>query len=201
MCEDEAEVMIGSLDEAPTDLVPEYELWVARREAWLPPLPNAAQFEGDREPPGRSQGRVPERLTGRLNPDLPSLDDDGAEACLWASVTCGALFMPSSYTQWVNNLSRLLAPDLGLGGVNRLLERWQRRGVRNADTAWNASSLTKIEPISCCSASTSMLKSPGCAFMQLLLASRVGSNGYRSLDTGQRHGLFASGDQHGARSY
>lgn len=68
VCEEEAEVMIGSLDEAPTDLVPEYELWVARREAWLPPLPNAAQFEGDREPPSRSQGRVPETVDGPSQP-------------------------------------------------------------------------------------------------------------------------------------
>jgi hypothetical protein len=47
--EDEAEVMIGSLDIAPTDLAPEYELWIGRREHWLEPLPNAVQFQHDRE--------------------------------------------------------------------------------------------------------------------------------------------------------
>ncbi len=50
----EAEIPIGSLDEAPTDLVPQYELWITRREPWLGPLPEAAQFEKDRhdiEPP------------------------------------------------------------------------------------------------------------------------------------------------------
>lgn len=44
----EAEVTIGSLDEVPTDLAPQYELWVFRREHWLAPLPEAAQFDRDR---------------------------------------------------------------------------------------------------------------------------------------------------------
>ena len=44
----EAEIMLGSLDVAPTDLVPEYELWVVRREDWMHALPWAAQFDGDR---------------------------------------------------------------------------------------------------------------------------------------------------------
>lgn len=44
----EAEVTIGSLDEVPTDLVPDYELWVKRREHWLSPLPDAVQFDQDR---------------------------------------------------------------------------------------------------------------------------------------------------------
>lgn len=44
----EAEVMIGSFDDAPTDLVPEYELWTVRRENWLSPVQDAAQFEKDR---------------------------------------------------------------------------------------------------------------------------------------------------------
>jgi len=47
--DDEAEVMIGSLDVAPTDLTPQYELWVPRREGWLLPLPAAMQFDRDRE--------------------------------------------------------------------------------------------------------------------------------------------------------
>ncbi|TIT81188.1 MAG: GFA family protein, partial [Mesorhizobium sp.] len=38
--EDEVEVMIGSLDVAPTEgLEPSYELWIGRREQWLHPLP------------------------------------------------------------------------------------------------------------------------------------------------------------------
>ncbi len=41
--------MIGSLDEAPTDLTPEYELWIGRRENWVLPLPWASQFDGDRD--------------------------------------------------------------------------------------------------------------------------------------------------------
>ncbi len=55
--DDEAEVMIGSLDVAPADLVPEYELWVGRREHWLPALPSAAQFEHDR--PGIQDAESP----------------------------------------------------------------------------------------------------------------------------------------------
>ncbi|TGQ64226.1 GFA family protein [Mesorhizobium sp. M00.F.Ca.ET.186.01.1.1] len=46
--DDEAEVAIGSLDVAPTDLVPQYELWVGRRENWLHSFPEAEQFEHDR---------------------------------------------------------------------------------------------------------------------------------------------------------
>jgi hypothetical protein len=45
---DEAEIMIGSLDMAPTELIPSYELWTPRREGWLHNLPWADQFEGDR---------------------------------------------------------------------------------------------------------------------------------------------------------
>lgn len=46
--DDEAEIMVGSLDEGPTDLAPEYELWVPRREGWLHALPWANQFDTDR---------------------------------------------------------------------------------------------------------------------------------------------------------
>ncbi|MBZ9854291.1 GFA family protein [Mesorhizobium sp. CA13] len=48
LSDDEAEVMIGSLDVAPTDLMPEYELWIGRRESWLHALPGTEQFEHDR---------------------------------------------------------------------------------------------------------------------------------------------------------
>ena len=45
---DEAEIMAGSLDSAPTGLVPTYEIWIPRREEWLHRLPWADQHEGDR---------------------------------------------------------------------------------------------------------------------------------------------------------
>jgi len=48
LTEDEAEIMAGSLDEAPSTLVPEYELWTFRREEWLHGLPGATQFERNR---------------------------------------------------------------------------------------------------------------------------------------------------------
>jgi hypothetical protein len=44
---DEAEIMIGSLDDAPSGLVPTYELWIPRREEWLHGLPWAEHI-GDR---------------------------------------------------------------------------------------------------------------------------------------------------------
>lgn len=46
--EDEVEIRVGSLDMAPTDIQPTYELWVKRREDWLAPLEGAEQFEEDR---------------------------------------------------------------------------------------------------------------------------------------------------------
>lgn len=45
----EAEIKLGSLGDAPTDLVPVYELWVKRREPWLVPVAGAEQFDEDRE--------------------------------------------------------------------------------------------------------------------------------------------------------
>jgi len=45
----EAEIKLGSLDEAPNGLEPAYELWVVRREPWLPPLPHARTFAHNRE--------------------------------------------------------------------------------------------------------------------------------------------------------
>lgn len=44
----EAEVKLGVLSEAPTSLVPTYELWVRRREPWLRPVPGAEQHAEDR---------------------------------------------------------------------------------------------------------------------------------------------------------
>lgn len=46
--EDEAEIKLGILTEAPTDLNPTYELWVKRREHWLRPLEGAEQHDEDR---------------------------------------------------------------------------------------------------------------------------------------------------------
>jgi hypothetical protein len=38
------EVMLGSLDDAPSDLNPSVECWVKRREHWLAPVSNTEQF-------------------------------------------------------------------------------------------------------------------------------------------------------------
>lgn len=56
---DEAEIMCGTLDDAPTDLVPSYELWTPRRETWMHPLPWADQFTGDRHATSTSRVAVP----------------------------------------------------------------------------------------------------------------------------------------------
>jgi hypothetical protein len=42
------EIRLGSLDEAPFDLKPQTEVWVKRREHWLPPVEGAAQFTENR---------------------------------------------------------------------------------------------------------------------------------------------------------
>ncbi|MCV3210011.1 GFA family protein [Mesorhizobium sp. YC-39] len=47
--DDEAEIMLGALDLAPSDIVPGYELWIDRREPWLMDVQWAEQFEHDRE--------------------------------------------------------------------------------------------------------------------------------------------------------
>jgi hypothetical protein len=49
---DEFELQVGCLDE-PDQLVPTYESWVVRREAWLPPFPVANHYERDRTGKGR----------------------------------------------------------------------------------------------------------------------------------------------------
>jgi hypothetical protein len=51
---DEVIVNIGSLG-APDQLVPTYELWTVRREAWLPPFPMAKRYDRDRDDGGRSE--------------------------------------------------------------------------------------------------------------------------------------------------
>ena len=66
---DEAEIRVGSLDDAPTGLRPTYEIWTKRREHWLPPLEGVAQYDCDRvstdqfdllELPGTSAGAADE---------------------------------------------------------------------------------------------------------------------------------------------
>ncbi len=46
--EQEAEIKLGVLSQAPTPLVPSYELWVKRREPWLQAVPGAEQFDENR---------------------------------------------------------------------------------------------------------------------------------------------------------
>jgi hypothetical protein len=41
------EIRIGSLDDAPFELRPEHEVWVKRRESWIPPVEGAAQHDED----------------------------------------------------------------------------------------------------------------------------------------------------------
>jgi hypothetical protein len=45
----EAEIKLGVLSEAPTPLVPSYELWIKRREPWLRAIEGAEQHEEDRK--------------------------------------------------------------------------------------------------------------------------------------------------------
>jgi hypothetical protein len=51
---DEVEVNLGALD-APDQMVPTYELWTIRREAWLPPFPVAHHYDRDRPTGTRSE--------------------------------------------------------------------------------------------------------------------------------------------------
>ena len=39
------EIRLGSLDDAPFELIPEDETWVKRRESWLPPVEGVAQHD------------------------------------------------------------------------------------------------------------------------------------------------------------
>ena len=42
------EIRLGTLDNAPFDLTPEAEVWVKRRETWIPPVEGAAQHNENR---------------------------------------------------------------------------------------------------------------------------------------------------------
>jgi hypothetical protein len=49
LIEDEVvEINLGSLDDAPFELLPEAELWIKRREPWLPAVAGASQHEENR---------------------------------------------------------------------------------------------------------------------------------------------------------
>ena len=39
------EIRVGSLDDAPFELKPADEIWVKRRESWIPPVEGAAQHD------------------------------------------------------------------------------------------------------------------------------------------------------------
>jgi hypothetical protein len=43
-----AEIQLGSLDEAPFELRPEAELWIKRREPWIPEVEGASQHVENR---------------------------------------------------------------------------------------------------------------------------------------------------------
>ena len=42
------EIRVGSLDDAPFELTPEAEIWIKRRESWLPPVAGASQHVENR---------------------------------------------------------------------------------------------------------------------------------------------------------
>jgi hypothetical protein len=42
------EVRLGSLDDAPFELQPEAEVWIKRREPWMPPVDGASQHRENR---------------------------------------------------------------------------------------------------------------------------------------------------------
>ena len=52
--DDAVEIQLGSLDDAPFGLRPEAEIWVKRREPWLPPVAGASQHDENR--PERASG-------------------------------------------------------------------------------------------------------------------------------------------------
>lgn len=47
LSEHEVEIMVGALDDAPSDLSPTREGWIKRREIWLVPIGAAGQFQED----------------------------------------------------------------------------------------------------------------------------------------------------------
>jgi len=53
----EIDVNLGSLD-APDQLLPTYESWIVRREAWLPPFPLQRRYQHDRDATSRYEEEV-----------------------------------------------------------------------------------------------------------------------------------------------
>jgi hypothetical protein len=51
---DEIEVNLGALDSV-DQLMPTYELWMVRRESWLPSFPVSRRYERDRTSTSRSE--------------------------------------------------------------------------------------------------------------------------------------------------
>lgn len=51
---DEIEIKLGTLDNAPSALLPLYELWTIRREPWLAPQTDAEQHRHNRGDDGAS---------------------------------------------------------------------------------------------------------------------------------------------------
>ena len=51
---DEIEIAAGAFD-APNQVTPTYELWICRRESWLPPFNVARRYERDREGTARAE--------------------------------------------------------------------------------------------------------------------------------------------------
>jgi hypothetical protein len=47
--EKDVELQLGSLDDAPFELVPEAELWIKRREPWMPAIEGASQHRENRD--------------------------------------------------------------------------------------------------------------------------------------------------------
>jgi hypothetical protein len=47
LSDDHAEICLGSLDQVPTGIAPQVEGWVKRREHWLLPVAEVAQFHED----------------------------------------------------------------------------------------------------------------------------------------------------------
>lgn len=47
LSEDEVEICLGSLDDAPTEIAPAQEGWIKRREPWLLPVAGASQHHED----------------------------------------------------------------------------------------------------------------------------------------------------------
>ena len=66
LSDDHAEIKIGTLDEAPTRLLPSEEIWVKRREPWLVPLKGTDQHREDPPRVALRLAREAESDSGRV---------------------------------------------------------------------------------------------------------------------------------------